>query len=129
MRIAIPCLVFLAACVSTSAVVLNPQASFAPTCQSAVRLYLSPDKVGFPFTEVAVLEASGIQGHTDSDMTQSMRKKAAELGANGIILSGFSDPSESEKLASQIRTGLDGFAERKGRALAIRVASDTAGCK
>jgi acetaldehyde dehydrogenase (acetylating) len=51
-------------------------------------------------------------------MFKSMRKKAAELGANAVILDAVTEPSTGGKVASAI-FGVGG--ERKGKALAIYV--------
>lgn len=49
------------------------------------------------------------------------RDKAAEIGANGIILSGIDEPSALTKVIGQVaKTG----SQRKGKALAIYVPSD-----
>lgn len=54
---------------------------------------------------------------------KSMRKKAAEVGANGIIMGNIDEPGAGAKVAAAIfGTG----AERKGKSVAIFVASDTA---
>ena len=56
-------------------------------------------------------------------MLKSMRKKAAAVGANGIIMDGINEPSAGAKIAGAVfGTG----AERKGKSVAIFVASDTA---
>jgi hypothetical protein len=56
-------------------------------------------------------------------MIESMRDKAAEVGANGIILKGIDEPSALTKVIGQVaQTG----SQRKGNALAIYVPSDSA---
>lgn len=55
-------------------------------------------------------------------MIQSMRDKAAEVGANGIILSGIDEPSALTKVIGQVaKTG----SQRKGKAMAIYIPSDS----
>jgi hypothetical protein len=55
-------------------------------------------------------------------MIESMRDKAAEVGANGIILSKIDEPSALTKVIGEVaKTG----SQRKGNALAIYVPSDS----
>ena len=116
--------VVLGACVSTNAALIDPTVHLARTCPSAIRLYTTPDRVGQPYREIAVLNAKGESNWSDEDdMIESMRDKAAEVGANGIILSGIDEPSALTKVIGQVaKTG----SQRKGKALAIYVASDSA---
>jgi hypothetical protein len=116
--------VVLCACVSTNAALIDPTVHLARTCPSAIKLYTTPDRVGQPYREVAILNAKGESNWSDEgDMIESMRDKAAEVGANGIILSGIDEPSALTKVIGQVaKTG----SQRKGKALAIYVASDSA---
>jgi len=116
--------VVLGACVSTNAALIDPTVRLARTCPSAIKLYTTPDRVGQPYREVAILNAKGESNWSDEgDMIESMRDKAAEVGANGIILSGIDEPSALTKVIGQVaKTG----SQRKGKALAIYVASDSA---
>ena len=116
--------VLLCACVSTNAALIDPTVHLARTCPSAIKLYMTPDKVGRPYREVALLNAKGESNWSnEEDMIESMRDKAAEVGANGIILGGIDEPSALTKVIGQVaKTG----SQRKGKALAIYVASDSA---
>ena len=116
--------VVLGACVSTNAALIDPTVHLVRTCPSAIRLYTTPDRVGHPYREVAILNAKGESNWSnEEDMIESMRDKAAEVGANGIILSGIDEPSALTKVIGQVaKTG----SQRKGKALAIYVASDSA---
>lgn len=115
--------VLLCACVSTNASLIDPTVHFARTCPDGIKLYTTPDRVGQPYREVALLNAKGESNWSDEeDMIESMRDKAAEVGANGIILSGIDEPSALTKVIGQVaKTG----SQRKGKALAIYVASDS----
>ena len=115
--------VLLCACVSTNAALMDPTVHLARTCPSAIKLYTTPDKVGRPYREVALLNAKGESNWSDeSDMVDSMRDKAAEVGANGIILSRIDEPSALTKVIGQVaKTG----SQRKGNALAIYVPTDS----
>src|SRR5438094_10379447 len=60
---------------------------------------------------------------SESGMIKSQRKKAAELGANGVILGSMKDPSTGAKIASSI---FGTSANRKGNAIAIYIPGDSA---
>jgi hypothetical protein len=113
----------LSACVSTNAALIDPSVQLARTCPTAIKLYTTPDRVGKPYREVAVLNAKGESGWSDEgDMINSMRDKAAEVGANGIILNKIDEPSALTKVIGAVaKTGT----QRKGAALAIYVPSDS----
>lgn len=110
------------ACVSTNAALIDPSVHLARTCPEGIKLYTTPDRVGQPYREVAILNAKGESNWSDEgDMIQSMRDKASEVGANGIILSGIDEPSALTKVIGQVaKTG----SQRKGKAMAIYVPSD-----
>jgi hypothetical protein len=115
--------VVFCACVRTNAALIDPSVQLARTCPAAIKLYTTPDRVGHPYREVAVLNAKGESNWSDEgDMISSMRDKAAEVGANGIILSKIDEPSALTKVIGQVaKTG----SQRKGNALAIFVPSDS----
>jgi len=110
-------------CVSTNAALIDPSVQLARTCSDAIKLYTTPDRVGKPYREVAVLNAKGESNWSDEgDMINSMRDKAADVGANGIILNKIDEPSALTKVIGEVaRTG----SQRKGAALAIYVPSDS----
>jgi hypothetical protein len=115
--------ILLGGCVSTNASLIDPSVHRARTCPAGIKLYTTPDRVGQPYREVAILNAKGESNWSDEeDMIESMRDKAAEIGANGIILSGIDEPSALTKVIGQVaKTG----SQRKGKALAIYVPSDS----
>jgi hypothetical protein len=116
-------LVLTAACVSTSATVLNPEAQMAPICPEGVQLFTGADKVGKEYREVAVLNSKGDGDMTSEEgMANSQRKKAAKLGANGVILGEQKDPSTGAKLAKAF---FGTSANRKGQSIAIYIPSDS----
>jgi hypothetical protein len=102
---------------------IDPSVQLARTCPDAIKLFTTPDKVGHPYREVALLNAKGESNWSDEgDMISSMRDKAAEVGANGIILSKIDEPSALTKVIGEVaKTG----SQRKGNALAIYVPSDS----
>ena len=120
-RAALVCLV--GACVHTNAAVLDPSVRYQRICPDAVVMYTSPEKVGKAYREVALLNSKGESSWTsEQGMMNSQRKKAAELGANGIILSGIDEPKAGTKIIGAV---LGTGSERKGKALAIYVPDDS----
>jgi hypothetical protein len=115
-------LVAVAACVRTNAALMDPTVHLAPTCSDAVRLYTSVDQVQQPYQQVALLNSSGESSFSDeSGMIKSMRKKAAEVGANGIILNGIDEPSALTKVIGDVaKTGT----VRKGKSVAIFIPAE-----
>ena len=96
----------------------------ARTCPDAVRIYSSPSRVGVEYQEIALLNSTGLTNWTtESGMMKSMREKAAELGANGIIMGNIDEPGAGAKVAAQV---LGAYTERKGKSVAIYVPSDEA---
>ena len=84
-----------------------------------VALYRIASQVPGQYEEVALLNSAGDSGFTDeAKMFASMKKKAGELGANGVILDAVSEPSAGAKVAAAI-FGVS--AQRKGKAIAIYV--------
>jgi hypothetical protein len=112
-----------AACTQTNAALMDNSIHLARTWPDGVKIYTSPAKVGTTYTEVALLNSAGSTGFTtESGMMKSMRKKAAEVGANGIIMSGIDEPGAGAKVAGAfLGTGT----ERKGKSVAIFVPEDT----
>jgi hypothetical protein len=114
----------IASCVSTKAAQLDPTLKLAPVCPDGVQMFTEASKIGKPYTEVAVLKSSGESDWTsETGMINSQRKKAAQLGANGVILGQMKDPSTGAKIA---RTLIGTSANRKGDAIAIYIPADTA---
>src|SRR6267378_8296389 len=75
-------------CGTTHATILDSASPrLAQVCPAGVQLFTDETKVGEPYTEVAILTwsdddpTSGIE-----KMIKSQRKKAGDLGANGLIL-------------------------------------------
>jgi hypothetical protein len=113
-----------AACTRTNAALMDSSVHLAPTCPDAVKMYTSPSKVGAEYQEVALLNSTGSTGFTsEAGMMTSMRKKAAEVGANGIIMGNIDEPGAGAKVAAAV---FGTTTERKGKSVAIFVPSDTA---
>jgi hypothetical protein len=112
----------LAGCISTSAVTLDPTPR-PQTCASAIRVYVSENRVGQPYTDLALIKTEAPAGTNDEKVVASMREKAAKLGANGLVLLDSRDPSTIEQLVVQ---RLGSWSERRVRALAIAVPDSAA---
>lgn len=109
----------LSACVTTHAIELGTPGRYPPVDPLQVQVFLAEADVKLPFEKIAVIEAKGDYSMIqDEDMVKAMKKKAAKLGANALILGEFKDPSAVEKVAHAL---LNVSAERKGRVLAIRI--------
>ena len=120
----LPALVLVAiGCVSTNATVLDPTIKLASTCPDAVRLFTTPARVTSAYREVALLHSKGESDwSSEAQMMESMRKKAAQYGANGIILENIDEPSALTKVIGHVvKTGT----QRKGKALAIYIPADS----
>jgi hypothetical protein len=117
--------------VSTNASLMDPSLHLARTCPAAVKLYTTADRVKAEYREVALLNSTGLTRYSDEDdLIESMRKTAAKIGANGIILDGIQEPGAATKVAAEVANVLTSEAagispERKGRAVAIYVPADS----
>ncbi|MDQ3288829.1 MAG: hypothetical protein M3Q42_11340 [Pseudomonadota bacterium] len=112
--------VLVAGCVTTDAARLSTSTAYRPPVPPGyVSLYRTPGQVPRPYEEIALLSSSGDVDFTDqASMIESMRQKAGELGANGIILETIEEPSPGAEVAAAIFGVL---VNRKGKAIAIWV--------
>ena len=117
--VAATCLLSTLACVQTNAVRLGTAPARGAVAESLVVIYRTAEQVPGAYQEIGLLNSSGESSWTnEAKMINSMRKKAAEMGANGIILDAMSEPSAGAKVAAAfLGTG----AQRKGKAIAIYV--------
>lgn len=118
--LAIGLVLSLSACVTTNASRLGTAtADRAVLLPQDVALYRVASQVPRQYEEIALLNSSGDSAFTDeARMFESMKKKAGEMGANGVILDAVSEPGHGAKVAAAI-FGVS--AQRKGKALAIWV--------
>ena len=120
-------LIAVSACHTRTKVVSESPASvsLAPICADAVIVFDSYADVNSDYREVAILETQGNAVWTrDSDLRRSMQKKAAELGANAIIVDPTTHTKETVKLiGAAVGTG---DADRKGKAVAIFIPAEDA---
>ena len=112
--------VALSGCVVTNATMLGTaSAQRAPVLPENVALYRTADQVPGEYEEVALLNSAGSStGTNEAKMFESMKEKAGEIGANGVIIDSLSEPGAGAKVAAAI-FGVS--AERKGKAVAIYV--------
>ena len=114
----------LAACVQTNAAVLDVTARRAPICPNGVKIFTDTASIGGSYVAVALLNSTGESNWTsEQQMLESQRKKAAQVGANGILFTGIQEASSGAKVAAAfLGTGT----QRKGHATAIFVPGDSA---
>ena len=92
--------VALAGCISTNAVRLGTPTQYPPVRPEEVQVFLEEEDVKGEFDKIAIVNAEGNYSYAnDERMIEAMKKKAAKLGANAIIIGEFKDPSTVEKIA------------------------------
>jgi hypothetical protein len=127
-RIAAACLVVgaLTACGARARVVAtNPGLALAPTCSNAVRVFPDTEHVPYDYYEVALITAEANSVYNGAgDLLKSIRTQAARLGANGVVIDALGATHATVKVVGAALGSSD--AERKGRAIAIWMPSDTA---
>lgn len=120
----------LAGCVSTSATRLGT-APIRPAIDSeSVVIYRTADQVPGRYEEVALLNAEGAHNFAKEErLYNKMRKKAASLGANAIILDSVIEPERDERMSGKwwlelghaVYSSVINPPNRKGKAIAIYV--------
>jgi hypothetical protein len=116
----------LSACAArTRIVATNSALSLAPTCQDAVSVFADNQHVPYDYYEVALITSEGNSVYIgNGDLLKSIRNQAARLGANGIVVNALGATHATVKVVGAALGSND--AERKGRAIAIWMPSDTA---
>ncbi len=113
----------LAGCVQTQATLLSNQ-KYPPIEPDDVVIYMSEDDIPGDYEKVAIIHAQGETDFTnESQMLKAMRKRAAKVGANGVLLPAIDEPSTGAKIAGAV---LGVSTERRGETLAIYVFGETA---
>lgn len=114
-------IVALSGCISTNAVRLGQPNQYPPVKPEEVQVFMTAADVKGEYDKVAIINAEGNYNFAnDERMINAMKKKAAQYGANAIIIDKFEDPSTVEKIADAV-VGVGG--EKKGKVLAIRLKS------
>ncbi len=107
------------ACVNTQTIPLGTPGRYPPADPEQVQVFLEEGDVPLKFDKIAIIDAEGDYDSVNQEkMIKVMKKKAAKLGANALVLGEFKEPSTGEKVAKHI-LGIGG--ERRGRVLAIRL--------
>lgn len=116
----------VSACGARSHIVAtNPTLSLTPTCPDAVPVFADNQQVPFDYYEVALITAEGNSVYVgNGDLLKSIRSQAARVGANGIVVDALGATHATVKVVGAALGTSD--AERKGRAIAIWMPSDTA---
>lgn len=108
----------LTGCVSTDATMLSSK-SYPPLDPEDVTIYLSEGDIEGDYEKIALINAKGSASYTsESQMYNAVRKKAAEMGANGVLHAKLDEPSSGAKVAAAF---LGGDTTRKGEMVAIFV--------
>ena len=112
--------ILVSACTTTSAVLLGGSGTYPELNPAEVRVFLRERDVPAEYERIALVTAKSDAGWTDeTDLIRAMRKRAARLGANAIIIGDISDPTTLERVAEVLT---DYEPQRRGRAVAIRLA-------
>lgn len=113
-------------CAAKSQIVArNSELALARTCADAVTVFPGRDKVPFDYYEVALIAAEGNSVYVgNGDLLKSVRNQAASVGANGLVLDSLVATHATVRVLGAAVGGKD--AERKARAIAIWMPSDTA---
>ena len=111
--------VLLSACTTTSAVLLGETAPYPETDPHEIRVFLRESDVRGDYERIALVSArSGSSWSDDADLIRAMRRRAARLGATGLIVGDIRDPSTVERIASVLT---DYEPQLRGRGIAIRL--------
>ena len=107
----------IAGCVSADATKLAATA-YEPIPPEQVTIYMDEADAPTTYEKVALINLRGETGWTnEKGMYSAARKKAAKLGANGLILGDIDEPTNTSKLAGAF---LGVPVNRKSVAVAIR---------
>ena len=110
--------IFLAGCIQTQATMLDPTSRPAIPPER-VTVYRTVESIKCAYAEVAMIHAQGGANFTnEAQMIEAAKKKAGEVGANGVVLAEIQEPSSGAKVAGAI-FGVS--PERRGELLAVYV--------
>jgi hypothetical protein len=109
----------LSGCVSANVMQLGQPGQYRQVRPEEVRVYVTEADINVPFEKVAIITAKGdYQTTNEEKMLKKIRQKAAEAGANAVILSEFQEPSTAARVWNSL---LGTSANRTTRVMAIRV--------
>jgi len=117
--LAVLALLALGGCVSTNYVLLGGSGTYPAVSPNEVRIYLTEADIREPHEKIALITVKGSSTMSDeAALIRAMRKRAATLGANGLVLGDIREPGVVERVAGVI---FDHDPQRTGRAVAVRV--------
>jgi hypothetical protein len=109
----------LAACTTTGAVMLGGSGTYPELPPGEVRVFLREQDVPGDYERIALVTARSDAAWADeATLIRALRRRAARLGADGLILGEIRDPSTVERIAEVLT---DYQPQRRGRAVAIRL--------
>ncbi len=104
---------------------VSPNIARAATCDEAVDLYTSRAAVPHDYYELAWISAEGNSVYTsDGKITAQVKKKAADVGANAIIVNDFRESGATAKVVGAALGS--NSADSKVSALAIYMPAEAA---
>ena len=104
---------------------LNPAVTRAPTCEDAIDTYTSRGQVPHDYYELAWISAEGNSVYTsEGKIASQVRKKAAEVGANAVIVNDFKESGATAKVVGAALGSTS--ADTKVSALAIYMPDEAA---
>jgi hypothetical protein len=108
----------LTGCVQTQATMLASE-TYAPTNEAEVTIYLSEADIPGEFIKIAIISAQGESGWTnENQMYNAARKRAAKIGAHGVLIEEIKEPGAGAKVAAAV-FGVG--TSRRGKMIAIRL--------
>lgn len=94
--------VIFVSCVSTSATMLSSK-TFPPLTPEEVTIYLSEDDIPGEYERIAIINARGDSGMTNErQLYEAVRKRAAKIGANGVLHAVIEEPGSGAKVAAAV---------------------------
>lgn len=89
----------LSGCIQTSHTMLGSK-EYPVLTPEEVTIYLSEEDIPGEWEKVAIINASGSTGYTNQQqMYEAVRKRAAQIGANGVLFQEIDEPSAGAKVA------------------------------
>ena len=112
------CVFFVMSCVSTSVTRMSIN-KYPATDPESIVVYLDEKDIPGEYEKIALLHTKGnYQWTNESDMMKDAKKKAAKLGATGILLEEIKEPGGTSKVLNSV-FGMS--ADRKSEIIAIRI--------
>lgn len=114
-----------ACAVKTKSTDVSPGISRNPTCANAIEIYNSRSDVPSSYYELAWIQAEGNSvWTTDSKMRSEMQKRAAEAGANGLIVNDVAQNKTGVNVLGEAVGGKTATARSSGLAIWMPAGAD-----